>query len=238
MTDDAGELETRFLSAVRESYAQYHAHGARSPKKLHSLHQWVADEITSILGSGYVAQSLRTSGESGEETIEGKYYDKKVDISIARKGGAPLAVVSVKFITSNFKQNANNYFEHLMGETANIRRAGVGFGHLMVLPAAIPYLKRGGDIATTEIIQDHHLKKYAKLGQDDNYPHKPDALAIVIISLPDNLQNAEEIKLKNLDEMEVSKVVKAALRKFSLPSFMAKMKAVVEAKELEQQDDC
>ena len=224
------EIDDRFLSAVRESYSRYNQHGARSNEKLRPIHQWLADEMLIALGQGCVVKSLRTDSAGGEETIPGKYYDKKVDIAISKEDGAPLAIISVKFITSNFKQNANNYFEHLMGETANIRRAEVGFGHFMVLPAILPYLTKGGTITRTEVIGDHHLQKYANLEKDDDYPHKPDVIGIVIISLPKDLQNADEIELKNLEEMQVSEAVRAALYKFSPRSFIQKMKTLVEAK--------
>jgi len=225
-------LENRFILAVRESYAAYNEHGARSNQKLRPLHQWVADEMRRMLGGGYSLQSLRKDSEGGESTVAGKYYDKTVDVSIARVGHAPLAIISIKFITSNFKQNANNYFEHLMGETANLRRGGILFGHLMVLPTVVPYLKRGGAIAHEERISNRHLKKYVKLGQDDDYPHRPDAMGIGLISLPlDDLSDAHKIELADLTEMEISESVRAALQnEFSVPRFMRAMQRLIQAK--------
>lgn len=223
-------LEYRFLDSIRESYTKYTEHGARSTEKLRPLHQWIADEMLRALGEGWVAQSLRKEKQGGEDKIAGKYYDKNVDISISKEGGTPLAIISVKFIASNFKQNANNYFEHLMGETANLRRAGVGFGYFMVLPAVVPYFKRDGTVAHSKVVANKDLQKYVNLGQDDDYPHKPEVMGIVIISLPTNLQNADEITLTNLQDMHVSEEIKNALREFSLPNFIHHMKALVEAK--------
>jgi len=108
-------LELRFIRAVRESYSAYNEYGARSNQKLRPLHQWVADEMQRMLGNGYALQGLRKDDDGGESTVAGKYYDKTVDVSIAKVDAAPMAIISIKFITSNFKQNANNYFEHLMG---------------------------------------------------------------------------------------------------------------------------
>ncbi|MDD9823231.1 MAG: hypothetical protein OXU98_10180 [Gammaproteobacteria bacterium] len=225
-------LESRFIRAVRESYTAYNEHGARSNQKLRPLHQWVADEIQRLLGDGYSLQSLRKDDEGGEETVAGKYYDKTVDVSIAKDDAAPMAIISIKFITSNFKQNANNYFEHLMGETANLRRGGIIFGHLMVLPTVVPYLKRGGAIAHEEHISNQHLQKYVKLGQDDDYPHRPDAMGIGLISLPlDDLSDANKIKLADLTKMEISESVCAVLEnEFSVPRFMRDMQRLIEAK--------
>lgn len=225
-------LEDRFILAVRESYTAYNEYGARSNQKLRPLHQWVADEMQRMLGDGYALQSLRKGDEGGEDTVAGKYYDKTVDVSIAKVGGAPMAIVSIKFITSNFKQNANNYFEHLMGETANLRRGGIIFGHLMVLPTVVPYLKRGGAIAREERISNRHLQKYVKLGQDNDYPHRPDAMGIGLISLPlDDLRDVGRIELADLNAMDIKPKVRAALmNEFSVPRFMRDMTRLVEAK--------
>jgi len=230
--DQNSELEDRFILAVRESYTAYSEYGARSNQKLRPLHQWVADEMQRMLGDGYALQSLRKDDEGGEDTVAGKYYDKTVDVSIAKGDAAPMAIVSIKFITSNFKQNANNYFEHLMGETANLRRGGILFGHLMVLPTVVPYLKRGGAIASEERISNRHLQKYVKLGQDGDYPHRPDAIGIGLVSLPlDDLRDAHKIEVADLATMEISESVRAALmNEFSVPRFMRNMTRLVEAK--------
>lgn len=229
---EVAELNDRFVNAIRNSYANYNEHGARSDRKLRPLHQWVADEMQSALGEGYVLQGLRESGEGGEETIAGKYYDKKVDVTIAKEGGDPLAIISVKFITSNFKQNANNYFEHLMGETANIRRRDIVVGHLMALPNELPYLNKDNEIVRRETITTTHLRKYVELARDESYPHRPDAIAISVVSLPmDNLADHRRIKLMDLEAMDVSGDIKDALAgEFSLPHFICTMKNLVRKK--------
>jgi len=225
-------LENRFILAVRESYTQYLAYGSRSSRKLRPLHQWVADEMQSALGEGYAVQSLRKNEQDGEETVAGKYYDKTVDVSIAKGDGASMAIISIKFVTSNFRQNANNYLENLMGETANLRRNDIIFGHLMVLPTVLPYFKRSGEIGREERVSNRHLKKYVELGCDDDYPHRPDAMGIGLVSLPlDDLSDVRRIEPANLAEMEISQSVRAALEKeFSVPYFMRNMKKRIEEK--------
>lgn len=52
--------------------------------------------------------------------VKGKYYDKDIDITVT-KDNKPVMCIGIKFITSNYKQNTNNYFENMMGETANIQ---------------------------------------------------------------------------------------------------------------------
>jgi hypothetical protein len=58
--------------------------------------------------------------DTKEATVQGKYYPKDIDIAVMKDDKA-IFCLSIKFITSNYKQNANNYFENIMGETANIQ---------------------------------------------------------------------------------------------------------------------
>ena len=69
-----------------------------------------------------------------EVKINGEFSSKRVDIFISRKGNYNIVkeaekkvqvylespnlsfIFSVKFITSNYKQNSNNYFENLIDE--------------------------------------------------------------------------------------------------------------------------
>ena len=222
-------MEDECLDAIRESYAEYNKHGARSQKKLHPLHQWVADVMKDLLGAEYDIQSFRKGGDGHEKTISGKYYKKTVDVSIS-KDGIDLGIISIKFITANFKQNANNYFENLMGETANLRRKSIIFGHFMVIPNKIPYLKRDKSIKHYEELSTKHLRKYVLLGQDDNHPHRPDALGIAVISLPlDTLEDVSKIEWQDVESMSVDGDVKNALSaQFSITSFMHKMKQLIE----------
>lgn len=191
----------------------------------------MADELRQELGGEYTISSLRKENQGGENAVRGKYYDKVVDVDIAKDANS-VGIVSIKFVTSNFKQNANNYFEHLMGETANLRRNGIIFGHLMVIPKIVPYLKRNGEIAREEVIGAHHLRKYVNLAQDDDYPHKPDAIGIGLIALPmQNLQNTEEIELANVASMDLDATIATALQnELSVSGFVRKMKTLVTAK--------
>lgn len=57
-----------------------------------------------------------------EKFMKGRYLDKKVDISIKNtQSDRDICGIGVKFVMSNYSQNSNNYFENMLGETANIR---------------------------------------------------------------------------------------------------------------------
>lgn len=128
-------MKDSFLIAISKTFRNYNTFGARSNKKLIPIHKWFAEIIESKLGKGYSVKSL---GKGGEFKVDGKYYPKTLDISIF-KNQKIIATISFKFITSNYKQNSNNYFENLLGETANIRRVNIGFAHFLVLRAHTPY---------------------------------------------------------------------------------------------------
>ncbi len=118
-------MKESFLNAISKTFRAYNTFGARSNKKLIPIHKWFADAIESRLGKKY---SVRSLGKDGEIKLDGKYYPKTLDIAIS-KDKKIITTISFKFVTSNYKQNSNNYFENLLGETANIRRANIGFAH-------------------------------------------------------------------------------------------------------------
>ena len=117
------KLQKRFFGSDEENFEAYNKFGARSNKKLIQIHSWLSKTITDRLDGKFEVSSL---GTGGEKTLNGKYYPKNLDITVL-KNKKILSTISFKFVTSNYKQNGNNYFENLLGETANIRRANVGF---------------------------------------------------------------------------------------------------------------
>ena len=124
--------QDKFIKAINASFAAYNKKGgARSNKKLVPIHKFLSEIILEKLKNGYFIKSLGI-GDGKEAKFNGKYYPKNLDVAVF-KGDKIIATISFKFITSNYKQNANNYFENLIGETANIRRQNIGFAHFLVL---------------------------------------------------------------------------------------------------------
>lgn len=221
-------LKEGFLTAIRDSFYAYNKYGARSNKKLIPIHKWFAEEIVSGLGSNYTVRSL---GHDGEYEIEGKYYPKILDITIF-SNQKPIVTLSFKFVTSNYAQNSNNYFENLLGETANIRRIGVGFGHFLVLRGHPPYYNKAagsqrGKLIKEEILSEHHIQKYVKLFKDSDFPHKPDVLGMAIIDF-DTRGNPNFTDLKELGlEIDTIKILE---NDFSIESFIRRMRALCNLK--------
>ena len=224
-------LQDKFIKAINASFAAYNKKGGvRSNKKLIPIHRFLSEIILKKLKKGYSIKSLGI-GDGKEATIDGKYYPKDLDVAIF-KDNKIIATVSFKFVTSNYKQNANNYFENLMGETANIRRQNIGFAHFLVLRGHTPYYSKNkgnlrGKEKGIEIISEKHLQKYIKLFNDMDFPHKPDLLGICLIDFDQN----KKAKFVNLDDFDFSVETKKLLKnEFSLNEFLDKFIHLVNLK--------
>lgn len=221
-------MRNSFLIAISKTFRAYNTFGARSNKKLIPIHKWFAEIIENKLGKGYSVKSL---GKDGEFKIDGKYYPKNLDISIF-KNQKIIATISFKFVTSNYKQNSNNYFENLLGETANIRRVNIGFAHFLVLRAHTPYYDKNkgnlrGQEKKIEILNENDLVKYVKLFNDLDFPHKPEVLGIAIIDF-DKRGRAYFGDLKKLGLAEETK--NTIENQFSIENFIEKVIALCKLK--------
>jgi len=217
-------LEKLFLKALTETFKAYNTYGARSNKKLIPIHSWIARTIKQRLDNDFEIVSL---DNGGEYKLEGKYYPKNLDITVI-KNNKPISTISFKFVTSNYKQNANNYFENLLGETANIRRVNVGFAHFLVLRAHTPYYDKNkgnlrGNLKKIEILNEHDLSKYVKLFVDVDFPHKPEVLGIMVV----DFNNMGGCHFADLDELEISDKTKEILNnELSLTKFIDRFVAL------------
>ena len=221
-------LQKNFLQALTKTFKAYNEFGARSNKKLTPIHSWISKTINDLLNGEFDVNSL---GNGGERTLDGKYYPKNLDITVSKKEKI-LSTVSFKFVTSNYKQNGNNYFENLLGETANIRRVNVGFAHLLVLRAYTPYYDKNkgnlrGEQTKIEVLNEHDLAKYIKLFIDQDFPHKPDVLGIVVIDV-DNSDNCIFADLNKLGLSEETQ--KILLGELSLEKFIDRFVALCRLK--------
>lgn len=221
-------MKNSFLIAISKTFLAYNTFGARSNKKLIPIHKWFAEVIENKLGRGYSVKSL---GKDGEFKLDGKYYPKTLDISIF-KNKKIIATISFKFVTSNYKQNSNNYFENLLGETANIRRVNIGFAHFLVLRAHTPYYDKNkgnlrGKEKKIEILNENDLAKYIKLFNDLDFPHKPEVLGMAII----DFDKRKHAYFENLGNLKLSAETKRILEdQLSITNFIEKVIALCKLK--------
>ncbi|MBR6132906.1 MAG: hypothetical protein IKQ20_13745 [Bacteroidales bacterium] len=173
-----------FLRVISNSFSTFLETGSRSNEKLKILHGAIARDLLQRLGPGYNINSLGIN-DGKEGNIEGRYIDKKVDITILHRNQV-VAGIGVKFVMQNYSQNSNNYFENMLGETANIRCSDIPYFQIFIIPEKLPYYKNNGDFQKWEIFTHHNANKYLKLSEDntDIYIHTPTKTLLFVINLP------------------------------------------------------
>ena len=184
-----------FLEAVAKSFREFVYSGtSRSTAKLKPLHGAIAADIADRLGDDYEICS-QGYGDDKEADIRGRYIDKKVDITIKHCGEA-IAGIGVKFVMQNYSQNSNNYFENMLGETANIRCSGSPYFQIFIILDRLPYYNNEKQIKKWETFSEHNAAKYSILSNDNTgrYLHTPDKTLIYVVHIPENdeLSNKDE----------------------------------------------
>ena len=183
-----------FLTVVGNSFRKFLETGSRSNEKLKILHGAIAKDLKNRLGAGYSIQSLGI-GNGKEMKIDGRYIDKAVDITIL-KGVKPIAGIGVKFVMQNYSQNSNNYFENMLGETANIRCANIPYFQIFIIPDKLPYYKNDGTFQKWEEFTAHNSAKYLTLSKDDVQTsiHTPTKTLLFVIHLPEIKKDIQDKK--------------------------------------------
>ena len=185
-----------FLGVVDRAFDAFLTKGtSRSTDKLKPLHGAIAADIANLLGDEYDVWSQGYL-HNRESSIEGRYIDKKVDIAIKRND-KHAAGIAVKFVMQNYSQNSNNYFENMLGETANIRCAGCPYFQIFIIFDKLPYYNRDKEITKWETFTEHNIAKYITLSNDntDLYMHTPNKTLVYVVHLPE-----PEYEIANADE--------------------------------------
>ena len=147
------------------------------------MHGTIAKDIEDKLGDEYKIKSLGLGGKEGK--LDGRYMEKTVDILIS-KNGNDLVGIGVKFVMNNYSQNSNNYFENMLGETANIRTNNKDYFQILILPDEMPYYNNKGIIIKWEKLTAHNIDKYIALSKDNTgiFFHTPVKTLLFIIKFP------------------------------------------------------
>ena len=174
-----------FLTVVGNSFKKFLETGSRSNEKLKILHGAIAKDLKERLGIGYSVCSLGI-GDGKEEKLDGRYIDKVVDITIKHRQKS-VAGIGVKFVMQNYSQNSNNYFENMLGETANIRCANIPYFQIFIIPEKLPYYNKQGLIQKWEEFTIHNATKYLTLSEDNIQTsiHTPTKTLLFVIHLPE-----------------------------------------------------
>jgi hypothetical protein len=182
-------MNNQLFSAITESYCAYLSHGARSSVKLEALHGFFHNMVERTVKRQIPGRRVQVySSRNQELTVEGSLYPKRVDVAV-EVDGEVAGAISLKFVVTNYKQNANNYFEHLLGETANLRSAGIAYASFSVIPLEPEYLSkaagnRRGSVVRKEKVTRENLMKYVNLSRiTSDTDFRPSPLGLVIVDL-------------------------------------------------------
>ncbi len=216
------KVEEKFLEALTESFRIYRklesikkGKGARSTKKLRPLHKFFGEFLTNVWGDEFEIAYL--GDNTKEKTVFGKYYPKDIDISVSRNNQV-IFCLGIKFVTSNYKQNANNYFETMMGETANIQAASVPYAHFIVLRYKTPYYGKNETIPSKfETLNEEDLAKYLKLATDAKQAHRPYTIGIFVAEID---ETRVEVKAYDMTKSFSEDFVKAFESNLSMRFFV------------------
>jgi len=175
-----------FLTTILNSFLKYLNTGSNSNEKLKILHGDIANDIQSRIDKKYSVFSLSNFNTS-ERKVVGRFYEKKVDICIS-EDEKDLIAIGVKFVMQNYSQNSGNYFDNMLGETANIREKKIKCFQIVIIPKFVPYFTDKSKINKIEELNNNKLSKYIKLSKTGNVTRKyiPDKLLLIIVDLPIN----------------------------------------------------
>jgi len=223
--------ENDFLKALSQSFKNYLEYGARSTEKLKPIHLFLANTLQSIFGEGYQTHYL---GENSKElTVEGKYYPKDIDITVT-SNEKPIFCLGFKFVTSNYKQNANNFFESMMGETANIQRQNIPYAQIIVLRYETPYYKKSLEKQKDktplkiEVINQKNLSKYVNLVFDTQQAHRPFAIGILLVEINETTCEVKKIKPNSVLDSNFAEILENELSIIKLFSKVQSFKTYLE----------
>lgn len=194
-----------FIAVVEESFKVFLNTGSRSNEKLKILHKAIAEDLRERLicaGRKCGVFSLGLDGAHGKEAnIRGRYIDKKVDITV-KEDDRPIAGFGIKFVMQNYSQNSNNYFENMLGETANIRCAKIPYFQIFIIPEKLPYYDKNGNFKHWETFAAHHLEKYRILSTDnpDLFFHTPVKTLLFVVKLPETRDPKNRAEYQALNE--------------------------------------
>jgi hypothetical protein len=208
--------ELEFVKAIEQSFKAYKEKGARSTAKLKPIHKFVAGILAKIWDKEFKIYYL--GDDTKEATVEGKYYPKNIDITVL-DSEKPVFCLGIKFVTSNYKQNSNNYFENMMGETANIQAVGgLPYAQLIILRHETPYYQKNETERPSkiEIINDKDISKYLKLYFDIPQSHRPNYIGILIINID---EKTGKVTLTNLEQSFSKEIANLLSKALSVKSF-------------------
>lgn len=138
-------IDSQLFAALKRCVDDYFVLGSRSDEKLIPMHSFIRRCIQAILDVESPGEFEVVSVDidsKREYKAPGFFNNKDVDVAVLhKKSGLAMGAVSVKFIMSNYGQNANNYLENMIGECQNLKLANphIVFWYFFATFNCIPY---------------------------------------------------------------------------------------------------
>lgn len=139
------------------TYGEYFKHGPRSSKKVNYCHSKLKCMLEPYFPrrNGFdikLEHNVKACNRSGK---------KKCDI-VVLKNNKPYIIFPVKIIMTNYKQNANNYWENLTGEMTHIKwkNPDIHIIPINIFMSKTPYLSKEKKITKFEDIILSDIENY------------------------------------------------------------------------------
>jgi len=175
---------TEFLTALTDSIKVYAESGSNSNQKLKSLHGKIKEYISeAAVIHNFNLNIVGLDRSNGKElNIPGKYFNKNVDIGILDDSRCE-SVVEIKYAMQNYSQNANNYFEGMLGQTSNMQAAQILCHQVVILFDKYPYFTDDGILKSFQTVNVDSLTKYESLSFDHG-AHVPATILLIVLRNP------------------------------------------------------
>lgn len=162
-------MENKFLEELRKIYIKSYESidATRSTERIKMLHGYIKQELES---DDITIMSDGNSDDSKEYKLKGVLGDKNLDVSIFDKEQNFYSSIAIKFVFSNYKQNANNYFEQMVAESLNVKLSNSKSYQLIILRRYIPYFKKQKTKLDKieNITNEYLIKKYKRYLEVEN----------------------------------------------------------------------
>jgi hypothetical protein len=190
------------MNMAKQVMYDYYLHGSRSSKKVDFIHFFICclikQKVKQIAPDLYPLMSFM-SQPTKEARVKGLLYDKDVDICVRYKR-KNIGIVSVKFITSNYNQNSNNYFESLLGECINLKSVNGNsrvFWFSLFTFKDIPYYNKSNEIISYEQFNASKVGKYKILFEESLRNNAlPDCVSLTILENTKTMQHPNKLSHK------------------------------------------
>ena len=202
---------------------------SRSPESIRPIHNYFADQLQEIWCKKIFKVRYNDGADNAEFSVHGKYYAKDVDITIIQndKPSKPVFCLGIKFVISSLSSNIYNYFEQMMGETANIQAKRIPYAQVIIFQHKTPKEdpSKGKNIGKIKFqnLRDQDIKKYLTLIDDQKMQYCPHSIVVPIIDIAWT-KTRNKVSMTDVEKAFSEDVAKGLKKKLSLQHLFKEIK--------------